>query len=347
MTKKKFRLPLLTRTTTVFIVIALLFVLPLISAGVFELLYINRVYPGVKMADVDLGYKTYDQARDALRHSFEQRASTTITYVIPRSGSVDAGTVQEYVNYDLDTSTGMALSFGRQGSLLRRFQDLWLLLRHGYTLTPTYSFNKDLLENRIDGIVNPYEKQVVNSTLGLTKDMIYITQAEEGMTADRDHALRDLDDYLSFKTDTSRIFFVMHPHEPDITAEKAHDAVAKAQKALSKTVVLKSSYVPSSVWTLDKSTVFSLIDLTLSDDKRIDVAVKDYKVASYSAKIASIINKDPVEARFQLDGDRVTVFEQGQPGYALDSAQLTQQISDALFNDFPTARVKCRIVRWI
>jgi vancomycin resistance protein YoaR len=318
----------------------LVIVTPALTIGIFQLSYIDKVYPGVRVDGTELGHLHYAEARTQLAQIFQKRLESDISYVIPRATTVGVGKVQDYVDYDIDKTVQLAMSVGRHGSFIERVREQVRLVRDGIVITPSYSFNKQLLENKLDEMVDPYEKPVVESTLATNKDIVYLTQADAGIVADRDQAVRDFENYLTYRSTSPKLLFVMHPQTPRITESAAVSALQKAQNALSRELVLKSHYAPGSEWRLDKGTLFSLLDLTIDSQNRVDVVVKDYKVASYSGKIASVINKDPVEARFQLDGDRVSVFEPGQAGYAIDSLALTSEISSRVFDTSTPAEIE-------
>ncbi len=323
----------------VIVLISFFIGLPILALGLPILFYSNRVLPGVHIGSVDLSGKSRDESIALLRKEFQNREAHTVQFT-PSNGApqISLGKVGYYTSYDIEKTADAAFSIGHSGDLNNRFRNAGRALRGGVNLSPIYAYDKITFDSRLADAIRPLEKPVVNSELGMTKEGVYLSQSQIGYVANRDTALRDFESYLAFRSDTPTFDLPMADKKPDISIENSQQALQKAQVALARPLTLKSTYLPGSTWNLNRDQLFSLLDLKKSDTG-VDVVVTDYKVASYTAEIANLMNREPIEAKFQLEGERVTVFEPAQPGLALNTEALTNEISVRAFDPTKPAEI--------
>ncbi|MDQ3098356.1 MAG: VanW family protein [bacterium] len=306
--------------------------LPIVALGLPFLFYSNRIMPGVHVGSIELSGKTRPEAVSLLRSQLKSREDATITF-IPSNGApeVTVGKVRDYASYDVDKTVELAFEEGRKGGLDSRLRAIGRILREGVHISPIYAYDKNRFDERLANAIRPLERPVINSQLALVKDTVILTSSQSGYVAHRDHALADFESYLALRSNKPQFSIPLADKKPDISVENSQDALRKAQSALARPLTLKSTYLPASTWSLTKEQLFALMDLRKAD-KAVDVVVTDYKVASYTAEIAGLLNREPIEAKFQLEGERVSTFEPAQPGLELNSEELTKEIASRAFD---------------
>ncbi len=317
--------------------------LPSVAVGLPIAAYYNRILPGVYVGSVNLSGKTRDAATADLKRAFSERESQPITFT-PSNGAttISMGKVSDYASYDVTKSIDAAFLEGRSGSIQNRIRTIARVLREGVHLSPVFAYSKSQFDTLLANMVRPLELPVINSELVFSKDVVMLSSSQTGFVANRDHAMTDFESYLAFRSDTPDLKLSLANKNPNITVENSQEALKKAQIAISRPLILKSSYLPGSTWNLNRDQIFRLLDLQKTS-KGVDVVVTDYKVASYTADIANLVNRDPIEAKFQLEGERVSVFEPAQPGLALNTEDLTKEIAARAFESRTPAEIELPI----
>lgn len=305
--------------------------LPILTLILPALYYWTRILPGVHVGQVDLSGLTKSEAISVLSRELSKRESQEVKFVTSGGENISLGKVGDYASYDIPKTVELALSEGRTGTINSRIKTIVRALRTKISLSPIYAYDKNRFDVDLANALRPMERPVVNSGMVLNKDAISMSVSQEGFVANRDHAMSDFESFLALRSSSTKIKLNLSNKSPDITLENSQVALEKARRAVSRPLILKSSYLPGSTWTLTRDQIFELLDLQ-KNDKGVDVVVLDYKVASYTAQIASLVNREPVEAKFQLEGDRVSVFEPAQPGLALNTEALTKEIALKAFD---------------
>lgn len=320
---------------TISALIAVVFV----GIGIFQLKYANRIYPNVYFHSIALGGKTQSEAEALIKKVGDERLSADIKYLLSDGRSVVLGSVGDYASYNAALTAQNAYSVGRNGSFWQQVMTRINLLRYISHIAPVYAYDRQEFEERFNEAINSYEKPVINSSLDLVGTNLTLTPSQAGVVADRDVAISEFERYLALQTNSATFDIAVKPKEPEITQENAQEALQKAQAALTRQLILSSPELPGSSWTLTKEQLVPLMDLKKNGEK-IEPVLVDYKVASWSAQIAQLVNRDPVDAKFQFDGERVGEFEPAQPGLELDTLALTQRISERAFDTSKPAEIE-------
>ncbi len=314
--------------------------IPVLIVLLSIIFYYDRILPGVHVGNVDLSGKTQAEAASVLEAKFKAREQQPLKFS-PSNGeeAIILGKIGDYASYDIAATLEEAFSEGHSGSLIKRLRTLGRLIKSGVTLSPVYGYDKGRFEIAFNDAIRQLERPVINSELRYNRDTVLLSPSSDGYVADRDKTLASFNFYLALRGDDSNFPLILTNKEPEISTKNAQLALQKTQAALSRPLILKSSYLPASTWTLNKEQLFSLLDLKKTE-KGVDVVVTDYKVASYTAQIATLVNREPVEAKFQLEGERVTVFEPALPGLALSTEDLTKEIASRAFDPTLPAEIE-------
>ncbi len=307
------------------------FVLVGVGIGVFELMYMNRIYPHVYFDSIALGGKTVSEASAIIRKETDAKMQLDIAFTLPQGETASVGRVADYASYDVDKTAQHAYALGRSGSIGAQVNERTGLLRYSKHVAPVYAYNRADFEQKFTETFRPFQKPVVNAGLVLNGENLKVTPAQSGMVADQGAAVGEFERFLAFQRESPSISITVAPKDPEITDAEAARVANDVQRALSRPLTLSSTQISGSTWNLTREQLFSLIELQKEND-RIAPRVVDYKVASWSGQIAQLVNRDPVDAKFEFAGDRVGQFEPAQPGLELDTVALTQKISEHVFN---------------
>lgn len=84
--------------------------------------------------------------------------------------------------------------------------------------------------------------------------------------------------------------------------------------------------------------VFSPVTFTMHRKKTDAIILQNERLQSYLEDVARRFNRDPVDAKLQMENGRVTVFEQGQSGIRIDVPASLSRIAAILKNGPVTAQ---------
>jgi len=325
----------------------------LLSYFAFVSFYKDRFFPGVKIANLDVGGQNYVVTQNNLTSEFKKRSTANLslqyleqTFNIDLSSSIPTS--------DLNNIIEKATKAGRSGNILLDLQTQLKLLIVGENFIPEITFkNKAQLLSQINIINQQIKKEATPAQL-IFGDTITITPSQDGIEVDLQKLLQSLQNYLLLNNNAPTTIPVK-PLLPNLTTSKAE----KYKKALDqiKTSPLKLSFENNS-WTIDQATLYSLLDFdkttpeimsykdgdqgfTIEGIKFGQNNLTDNQLLldpdllnAYLKNIAEKIDQPLKEAKFLYDENigRVTEFEPGQDGRQLNISSAANLISNAVIN---------------
>jgi len=305
--------------------------LPILSFAIFEGYYLNRVFPQVDIGGVQVSGMTRLEIENVLKKSTEKRLQEPVVLTLSTGQKIEMGKVGDIANYDVNKTIDLAFSHGREGNLVKQINSIANGFKYYTHINPVFSFDHQTFDTSLANAVRPFERPIIDSQLAFSNDQLYLSASQKGYLGNRDATVTALENYLSFRQNDLNLTMEMRDQLPAINESNSSEALKKAKLALARPLILKSSYLQGSSWTINKEQMFSLMDLNVTD-KKVDLVFDDYKVASFSGQIAQQINRDPIEAKFELDGEKVKAFEPAEPGLSLDTVELTKIISERATN---------------
>jgi hypothetical protein len=165
-----------------------------ISSG-YQLLFSDRVFPGIWMAGIDLSSLTPEQASAALNQK--------ITY--PRSGKIvfrdgdhawTATPAELGMALDAGASVQRAFGLGRQGGLLENMASQLNAWQGGLKLGPVILFDARVAQGYLQNIASPINQPVVEADLKLNSTEISYTPGQTGRLVSVDKTLAALIEQL-------------------------------------------------------------------------------------------------------------------------------------------------------
>jgi len=109
------------------------------------------------------------------------------------------------------------------------------------------------------------------------------------------------------------------PGKEPVSDEKLEQTRNFAQKLFGKSVVLEFE---KDIWDLNDEAMINFLSIydTFDDDK----------IASWSGMLANTINREPQNALFNFDGDRVTEFKPAKAGISIDEIKTVESIKNGI-----------------
>ncbi len=302
---------------------ALLLVAVLISviAGLFmlELWWADRIVPGVRVLDVDLGGLTRDQARERLATSFYYPPDRIPTLRYGNlSWSVDPAELG--VQLDVNTTADAALAVGHRGDLTMHFREQIEILRNGHDVDPVLSAAPGAGAMFLSRIAREINHPSRNATLQMDDALrVEVIPAQMGREVDEATTQQALVQRV-IDMEGGDVELVIHESQPLLT-----DLIATEDKVnliLSEPLILTApEFEP---WTIEPEDLADWLIFQPSVDQEgqatLEVSLDLGPAFSLVEEIAAQVARNPKDARFRYDvaNDRVTPVVQSIVGQTLD-----------------------------
>lgn len=290
---------------------------------VYHLTYWHKIYPGVKVAQQSLGNRNSLEAKTILENYLQKQA-------IPKSLVFNLKEQEFAINldelgfrYDLDLAIEQAYQIGRSG---QEFKDLknkvnsWF---KGQNLDLAYQLKQDQLEDNVATIaaqvfIPAIEPNIKIDRSNLDQPQVTIEIGKDGQELDKRKFLSIINFQLArleFKSTDLPIIYI----SPILTEQQVENTRLRAQSFLDKNLILTTN---ETTWEWQDNDLIQLLSFTNGFDQD--------KIASWTANLATSINRSPENASFQFNEGRVTEFRAAKEGKKLEEQKAVDLIAQNL-----------------
>lgn len=313
----------------------------LMLIGGFNLLYVGKVMPGVRVNGVYLGGLSRDQALAAVRAETDKFA----TAVVP----INYGDTTSHLDiknlglqYENDQAVDLALQFGRQGDLptLLRHQARAMLGRT--TNVASYDYQPAKLTPYLSHMAETVTQPVSNAGFSFEGATAIAHEGSAGRRLDVGWLTHLINHAIATASDqplTAPIYTVA----PTITAADlaplrqtiaTYSGGPLEVKAASRNVVVEPEQIVT--WlSIFRPHAASFAQTGRIEDfyplaREAEVRVDGEKVAAFVADLAKRTDQTPQDAQLTIDGERASVFRPSRDGYELNQTKAIEQITKGL-----------------
>lgn len=259
-----------------------------LSASGFYLYFINKIYPGISVAGINVSGLTKKEAEARLGEGLEKRTAKPLTFTYPN----------QQINIDLSTLNGnLNISEAVSGAFL-----------YGRTKFYSSGVNLDLnlsqinaLDSQFSEIKKLVNQDPINAQLKVEGDQISVTPSQEGLVLDEAEFKKVLTIYINTGTlaDNKLPF---KKASPDLTYE---DGI-KIKEVLDKVRLstLKLTF-KEQIFNLDFNTLLPLIDPEKSTSSLISTQALGSQVVISSV---SINGEDITDKQISLNREKLAAY---------------------------------------
>jgi vancomycin resistance protein YoaR len=317
-----------------------------ISSG-YQILFSDRIFPGIMMAGVDLSSLTPQQASDALSQHLSYPKNGKIVF---RDGSAvwvaspaDLGMV-----FDAGTSVQRAYGLGRQSGLLANMTTQLNAWQGGLYLGPVIIFDARVAQDYLENIAAQIDRPVVEADLHLDGTEVVYTPGQIGRLVNVDQTLANLLAQLKTFRD-GEIPLVIEEHAPMVM--NASPQAESLRQALNAPLVLN---IPNAQngdpgpWTINQSDLAGMTTIArVKTDSgwQYQVSIDSHSIQLFLEQIAPLVNRSSANARFYFDdGSRQLVLTQHAViGRTLDVMATRDAIMQKIFQGVHTFPITLRV----
>jgi len=298
-------------------------VLVILTMSCYHFAYWHKIYPGVKVIGHQLGNQTLSQAQQKIESLTNNLQKTIELKTEKQTWIIDLSKTE--FKYETHATAQKAYQIGRDGKLINNFQAKIRSWLQGKEVNLVYSLDQNLLDSQVATIaaqvyipaIEPRIKIIPPVSSG-EKAQIQIEQGKDGQELDKRKLLSLINYQLSmvnFEPIQLPIIYI----SPLLTSEQVENTRQRAEKFLGEKLILTSE---ETRWELKETDLIELLSFTNGFNQD--------KMASWSANLASAINRPPQNATFQFAEGKVTEFRPGKDGQNLDQKKTVDLIAQNL-----------------
>jgi len=282
----------------------------------YQFAYHDRIYPGIAVANINLGNKTKKEAQLILLKKTQKSPQKLLFTSSNQSWEENLQALG--LSYEIEETIERVYRFGRRKNSLSSWQERVTAWRKGINLSLTYKINQPLLEEKVAQIGSALFVPKVEPQIKVSAGEIIIEQGQAGQEVDQQALLEAIKEQLSFLK-TGSLPVPVNKIDPQSTEKETQETKIRAEKLLNKSL---NFLFENQTFTLDEQ---ELIDFALFGSEKINAYVKN---------LASTLDRQPQYAAFQFQAGgtngKVTLFRPAKNGIKIDEEKLSQEILAAL-----------------
>lgn len=319
--------------------IAIIFFILLLSAGagllVFDGMFKNRIYSNVFIGHFNLGGKSAAEAKRLIDQEVDKINQRGVifsyknyqTAITPVIASVDGDLAYQVINFNTDQTVAAALNYGRGGNFFINLKNKLLALTAKKQLALAMSINREeivkILDNNFSETYEPAEdaRLIINKAPETNDYNFTVTKEKFGKTIDYEAAVDRLATNLA-NLNSAGLTLATATQYPKILAQDCLNIESQA-KGLLALAPLTLKY-GAEQWIIDRDMLAQFLALKLNEGSnkssdKVIVGLDENKFKTYlTEQVGAKIDKKPAEAKFAVNNGKVTEFQDGQDGLALN-----------------------------
>lgn len=290
---------------------------------IYHLTYWHKIYPGIEVAQQPLGNKTKQEGRNILE-GFLQKQTVAQALIFNLNEQQFKINLEELgFHYDLDLAVNQAYQIGRSGDEFQDLKDKINCWFKNKNLNLAYQLEQDLLEEKVATIASQVfipaiEPEIKIDKTNLDQPQIIIESGKDGQELDKRQFLKIINQELASLQINDKQLPVIHI-SPSLRLQQIEETKARAEKFLNKKLILTT---PETTWQWEDNDLIQLLSFTNGFDQD--------KIASWSANLATSVNRSPENASFQFNEGRVTEFRPAKNGQKLEEQKTVDLIAQNL-----------------
>ena len=279
--------------------------------------YVGRILPGVSIGGIDLSGQDPSTAAASLRTVYDELADGEIVLKGP-DGDITIPYREVGREADIDGMVDAAMGIGRDGNPVERaVADIRTAMR-GVTLEPQVVFDQDLVEQRITGYVGLLRQDPAEAAVNVGDGAFTLTPGKDGRTGDPTEAITTALATLGRLDAPSRLELPvpMTAIPPAVTTVEAQNAKALAER-LTAGIELKIKGQDDSQW-LTSARLKGWTTFAATPEGGYAPTVDTTELTAVMERLATKMDKAPVNASFKTSGGRITGVTKSHNGYTVN-----------------------------
>src|SRR5680860_119909 len=297
----------------------------------------NRIHSGISINGSNVGRMTQEeavaliskQAQEVAKKEMHLTADEQTWTVIPENLGL---------RIDASQTVSRAFRLTRDGSFMNNALTSLRLYWEPTDIPLEGTVDTSALDKLMEEIGGILDRPATDARLQLVDGKVTVLDSTDGSVVDREE-LRGRIKQRLFTLDVRDIEIPMMVTEPYLKAADTETAANQAEVMLSAPITVTSG---EDEWTLTTQDIASYLDFTVKGtgaDSRLVPVISAEKATVFLDRIAAAVRREPVDARWETDGEVAKVVPHA-PGFQLDPDATAEAITTASLSSNPrTAEV--------
>ena len=311
----------------------------------FEKKYQYKIYPGVWLNNYDLSNKTINEARQLIDQQINEINQKGINFTYQNNEGSALSTIKnkdilQYINFDINQAVNQAIDFGRDNNFFINFKNKISAILFKKKIILTVNINQIEIKKILHENFLRFEQPAQNATLIINQNnssnniQFQIAQEKLGKIIDYQKSIDELTSELS-QLKFQPIKLQTKTQYPIIFAKDCLNAESQANSILTLAPILLEYNKLN--WTINKGQLADWLLLETNPDKtnpeKIITSLDPEKTKEFLInKIAVKIDQAPLNAKFQIQNNKVIEFQTNHDGVKLNIETTYNNLKDYINN---------------
>ncbi|MFC1789874.1 VanW family protein [Patescibacteria group bacterium] len=304
----------------IFVILIFLGIVILII-GLYNLLFLEKIYPGVTFWGSPLGGLSKKAATGIFKKQIQEKQLYKKELLIFKSNQVWKINFDD-INFEylFDKTADKAALIGRQGNIFQKNREKIQVLKKGFQITLDYSLDETLLEKRIASIAAAVRVDPVDPIINLRskqfslEQRVQIDPGDPGQILDQENLKKNIKQRCA-NLDFSPLEIEIKTISIPLSEENIQVIKIAAGKVLEKRIKLA---LGNKNWLLEEIELVGFLNVKGEFDK--------LKILNYLESISPSIDLSPKNASFEFFNNRVISFRPARKGQVLDKEKTAKNI---------------------
>ncbi|MBI3290053.1 VanW family protein [Candidatus Microgenomates bacterium] len=280
---------------------------------IYHLIFLNKIYPGVRVGDYYLGGKTEKEAVELLRNITPPK--NIVISAPSQEFSIESSEVN--LNYDAPTTARNAFLVGRSTEVSENVVNKWQGIVSEVEITRSVSYDQEKLNEFIERINDTLFVPSIEPGVKIEKGIVIVERGRAGQEVDIELLNKFIVEEAS--RGRSKIIVPFKPQPQKLTDNQVVDLETRGKKIIGKSITLKVDQDSQNL------TASQLADLIASDGK-----YNEDRLSTLVEKLSGQFNRPVQEATFKFEGGRVLEFKPTKAGIEVEKDKLKKLLTAAL-----------------
>ena len=310
--------------------------------------YQDRIYPGVKIADIDLGGTSREQAREILKTRTNKITDTGLSFTWEDQElimdaavvSFDADLSYPALVFEVEEMLNKAYGRDEDRGFLAYLRSWFKNLKSNQRQMAIYNLDEKKVVSWLEKNFSDLNIEPVNAYFSLSNggDGELVKNPEKmGQEIDYEIALKDVNDQIAAlnlpwtKLEIQALYPAISQADLPSQEEEIKSLLKKEPPILTAKNIKTAS--GKTTWRLSPEIFITWIK-TEKENGELELVMDQEKINLYlEEKIAPQINQEATLPRFEIKDERISVWQVGKPGWRLNSETSATKIAQEFFDD--------------
>lgn len=315
--------------------IGFLVALILITFGLFNIFYADKIYPRVYAATVPLGGKSPDQSLELLKQAITAAQDQKIVLTFSDGKSFTKSPGDLGFDPNAEQTVQAAAQVGRRANWLASLAEITQMAVMPIDIEVVGSYNRDSVNQFIAEVSQDINVNEKDATLVIKKGELSDVAPQVGRKLEEEFARRQVISALN-QADFKPIQIKVTELQPKVFEDGLDIARGSAKQILATTLTLGYK---DKKFQIDQNQTVTWIDFSAGNIKvpqgkgyYLEARLNDKKIAGFVKNIAGQVDQPAVNAKLAITDGKATVFQPSQVGVKVDQVRLAATIGNQLLS---------------